>query len=141
MELTRPADENIFSILKRLAGEGYLQNIRQLEVDRVIRSPLIVELICLMKNLETLDLRDQEMTLDSLAHVFQSCSKITRLHISKFEYTRFEMSEHLKNQLRSGFQRLRFFGFTTSSINNDSWPLIQETLTLVNRFRKFLDKI
>ena len=122
--------------------DGYLQNNHNLIVEfpRSSNSPF-VKVVCSMKNLDTLRLSDSDLTLEDLAHVFQSCSKITRLHISKFEYTRFEISEHLKNQLRSGFQRLRFFGFTTSSINNDSWPLIQETLTLVNRFRKCLDKI
>ena len=128
MELTRPADENIFSILKRLSGEGYLKNIRQLEVDRVIRSPLIVELICSMKNLETLDLRDQELTLDSLAHVFQSCSKLTSLYVATNEYKTFEMDEHLKNQLRSGFQRLQLLQFECF-FDKDSWPVIQEMLT------------
>ncbi len=71
---------------------------------------------------------DDELTLEDLAYVFQSCSKINNLYISKFEFAMFEMSEHLKNQLRLGFQRLRFFGFT-SSINKVSWPVIQETLT------------
>jgi len=128
LELTHLADENLFSILKRLAGEGYLQNNRQLEVWPTIRSCLIVELICSMKNLESLDLRDQELTLNSLAHVFQSCSKLTDLYIATNEYKTFEMDGHLKNHLRLGFQRLRYFSLSCF-INKDSWPVIQEILT------------
>jgi hypothetical protein len=122
------ADESLI-ILEWLAAGGYLQNNYWLLVEfSCSRSSPFFEVICSMKNLGTLRLMDDELTLEDLAYVFQSCSKINNLYISKFEFAMFEMSEHLKNQLRLGFQRLRFFGFT-SSINKVSWPVIQETLT------------
>jgi hypothetical protein len=81
-----------------------------------------------MKNLQTLQLWENELTFEDLAHMFQSCPKIDYLHITDFKFTMLEMSEQLNNQLRPGFQRLRSFGFVTS-FNKVSWPVIQETLT------------
>jgi hypothetical protein len=123
------AEESLIIILEWLAAEGYLQNNHWLSVEfPCSRYSPFVKVICSMKNLQILRLSDNDLTLEDLAYVFQSCSKITNLYISKFEYAMFEMSEHLKNQLRPGFQRLRFFEFA-SSINKVSWPVIQETLT------------
>jgi hypothetical protein len=81
-----------------------------------------------MRNLKTLRLWGNELTLGDLAHVFQSCPQITNLFLDNFRYTMFEMSEQLKIQLRSGFERLQCFAFE-SSINIFLWPVVQETLT------------
>jgi hypothetical protein len=126
----RPTDKSHFTILRRLGGkDGYLQNAHQLRMPAFkfswkFRSQL-VKVFCSMKNLEEIYLKWQ-LTLEDLAHVFQSCSKITNLHIATFDYNTLEMSEYLKNQLRSGFQKLRRLDVVCAK---DSWPVIQEMLT------------
>jgi hypothetical protein len=117
--------------VEQLAGEGYLQTNRQLECNvkfANVDCSRFVELICSMKNLETLNLFDHELTPDVLAHVFQSCYKLTNLHIATYKYKTHEMAEHLKNQLRSGFQRLRRLHLVCF-IDKVKWPAIQEILT------------
>jgi hypothetical protein len=125
----RLPDEIFLKILERLAEEGYLQNNRQLDLQFDCScSSQFVKLISSMKNLETLRSFGKELTLEDLAHVFQSCSKITNLRINANGCKISEMAEHLKFQLRSGFQKLRRLRLVCF-INNDSWPGIQEILT------------
>ena len=129
MLIERLPDDSLFKILERLVEEGYLQNNRKLGVNLYVSlSSRFVEVICSMKNLESLGLGAHDLTPDVLAHVFQSCSKITNLFVSTKTYKTLEMAEHLKNQLKSGFQKLRYFIFECS-IDNDTWPVIQEMLT------------
>ncbi len=131
LKFKRPPDESLLKILERLAEEGYLQNNRRLDVDfHWKRSSRFAGVICSMKNLETLNLFEDELPLDTscLAHVFQSCSKLIELDIWIHECKTLEMDEHLKNHLRFGFQRLRFFSLSCS-IDNDSWPVLLEMLT------------
>jgi hypothetical protein len=68
------------------------------------------------------------MTLEDLARVFQSCSKLVELRIATYGCETLEMAEHLKDQLRSGFQKLRCLNLVCL-IDNGSWPVIQEMLT------------
>ena len=127
--LTRLPDESLFKILERLAIEGYLLNNRKLFVTfKGSRSSRFDELICSMKNLEKLDLLSCDLTLEVLALVFQSCSKIIELNISIWGFKTPEVPEHLKNQLKSGFQRLRYFEFECL-VEDDTWPVIQEMCT------------
>jgi hypothetical protein len=146
LELERVPDESFRKILERLAGGGFLQNNRQFIVHvhwrlegaefNWARSSRFIEVICSMKNLESLYLLDHAwssshelcMKPEDLALVFQSCSKITDLRITTTEDGMSKMPEHVKNQLRSSFQKLRYFGFRCF-IDNDSWPVIQEMLT------------
>ena len=86
------------------------------------------ELICSMKNLESLNLFENELTPDVLAHVFQSCSKLTELHIATYNYKTLGMAEHLKNELRSDFQKLGCLDLMCF-IDDNSWLVIQEILT------------
>jgi hypothetical protein len=112
--------------LERLAEKGYLQNNRQLIVENnFLTSPQLVEVISSMKNLEKLDV---DLTLEDLARVFQSCSKLVELHITTDGCEMLEMAEHLKDQLRSVFQKLRCLDLLCF-IDNGSWPVIQEMLT------------
>jgi hypothetical protein len=134
LSIERQPDESLLKILEQLAREGYLQNNRYLDVEFDCSSnPRFVEVICSMKNLKILFGR--KLTLEDLAHVFESCSKITNLFIPANGRKMSEMAEHLKNQLRSGFQRLRYLDL--KQIDNDSWPVIQEMLTYVNRCQIF----
>jgi hypothetical protein len=111
-----------------MAGEGYLENNRRLDlIFDCSCSSRMDELIFLMKNLEELKFLCYELTPDALAHVFQSCSKLTKLLFTPTNNFMREMTEHLKNQLRSGFQRLR--RLTVVCFTNDTWPVIQEMLT------------
>jgi hypothetical protein len=92
------------------------------------RSSRFVELMCSMKHLEELNLFGYQVNPDDLVRVFQSCSKLTNLYIGMHHCKTFEMDKHLKNQLKSGFQKLRrlrldFF------IDKHSWAVIQEMLT------------
>jgi len=90
-------------------------------------SPQLVEVISSMKNLEKLDL-DFNLTLEVLACVFQSCSKLVELHITTDGCEMLEMAEHLKDQLRSVFQKLRCLNLVCF-IDNGSWPVIPKMLT------------
>ena len=129
LKIISPADKSLFTILEWLAAQGYLQNNQQFVVKYdCSHTSLFVKVICSMRNLKTLLLRGNELTLGNLAHVFQSCPQIANLFLTNFKYTMFEMSEQLKNQLRSGFERLRCFAFV-SSIDEFLWPVIQETMT------------
>ena len=91
-------------------------------------SPQLVELIYSMKNLEKLDIFDYNLTLEDLARVFQSCSKLIELDIVTRNYKSLEIAKHLKDQLKSGFQRLRRLDLVCK-IDKDSWPVTQEMLT------------
>jgi hypothetical protein len=127
--IERPPDESLFKILERLAGEGYLQNNRHLDLKfDCSRSSRFVELICSMKNLESLDVNEHDLAPDVLAYVFKSCSKLIEMDIAIQEYKMYEMAEHLKIQLRSGFQKLRRLDLIFS-IDDDTLPVIQEMLT------------
>jgi hypothetical protein len=127
--IDRLPDESLFNILERLAREGYLQNNRRLDLQFDCScSSRFVELICSMKNLESLDLDEHDLTPDDLAHVFQSCSKLIEMDIAIEKYKTYEMAEYLKNQMRPGFQKLRRLDLVCF-IDNDSWPVIQEILT------------
>jgi hypothetical protein len=116
-------------ILERLAEEGYLQNTQQFheyQFGLPYMSPFF-EVLCSMKNLKYLYL-SYHLTLEALAHVFHSCSKLTELRISTSGIEMGEMGEELFNQLRTGFQRLTYLDLEYF-INNDSWPGFQEMLT------------
>jgi hypothetical protein len=115
--------------LERLAEKGYLQNNQHFgEIQPCLfHMPPFCGVICSMKNLAKLNL-EYDLTLEDLARVFQSCSKLTELHISASEFEMDEMDEDVFNQLRSGFQRLRWLDLEYF-IDNDSWPGFQEMLT------------
>jgi hypothetical protein len=128
LSIERPPDENLLIILERLAGEGYLQNNRRLDVELDCSSNhRIVEVICSMKNLKILRFFCKNLTLEDLAHVFQSCPQLTNLFIPANGRKMSEVTEHLKNQLRIGFQKLRHLSLL--QIDDDSWPVMQEMLT------------
>ena len=56
MFIGRLPEDSLFNILERMAGEGYLQNNRNLAVDFDFSSnPRFVEMICSMRNVESLD--------------------------------------------------------------------------------------
>ena len=141
LSIERPSDESLLKILERLAGEGYLQNNRKFDVEfngsqnnshldvqfDFSSNSRFVEVVCSMENLKLLDLLHYELTLEDLARVFQSCSKVTNLLIPAKGRKMSELDEHLKNQLKIGFQRLR--RLYVQQTDDDSWPVIQEMLT------------
>ena len=124
---TRLPDESLFKILERLANEGYLLNNREFIVTFESPSSRLNELICSMKNLEKLNLLSCELTIEALANVFQSCSKIIELNIMIWGLETREVA-YLKNQLIPGFQRLQYFEFQCL-VEDDTWPVIQEMCT------------
>jgi len=124
------SDESHFNTLQRLAVEGYLNNNQQFgefNSNLSLISSFVIKAICSMKNLEKLILRN-DLTLEDLALVFQSCSKVIELNITAFEFEMDKMVEDLKNQLRPGFQRLRRLDLECF-IDNVSWPGFQEMFT------------
>jgi hypothetical protein len=137
LRIERLPNKSRFNILKRLTLEGHLENNRHLDMKRTIRVSdcRFVKLFCSMKNLETLDLLFQELTLEDLANVFQSCSKLVLLCVATRACKTLDMAEHLKNQLRAGFQRLRYlylewlFYNDSRLVNHQSPMVIQEMLT------------
>ena len=62
-------------------------------------------MICSMRELETLNLWHTELTLEDLAHVFMSCSKITNLSIwtiVQMVDLHYDYTYHLKINLTFG---------------------------------------
>ena len=119
-------------ILERLADEGCFQNNRRMFVKSV--RPFIARLFQVirpMKNLEKLHLLEFKLTLiEDIRQLFRSCPKLTGLRVRLFDPNRVErerfkqMNEELKNELRSGFQRLFELHWII-----DSCPVIQEIFT------------
>jgi hypothetical protein len=125
---------NLLTTLRRLADGGYFQNTRQMMVDSWWPSiPRFFRVICSMTNLEKLELLGWKLTLteEDLVRLFQSCPKLTELHLrlcdsNRFDYLMLESNEELENELRPGFERLRLFELKWQ-IN--SWPIIQRIFT------------
>ena len=119
--------DTVFNLLNRLIDGGFFNNNRQLFVSNWFSSSrLTFKLVCSMKNLETLNSLDLNCaTLEDLQCLFRSCPKLTNLH-----YTlpaRQELNEDLKNELRSGFQRLGHLSIDCR-MDNNSFLVIREML-------------
>ena len=120
--------------LGRLVEGGYFRNTRQMIVDSWWPSiPRFFRVICSMTALEKLELLGWKLILteEDLAQLFQSCLKLTELHLAINASTRFdcqmlEANEELENKLRPGFERLRLFELEW---NINSWPVIQRIFT------------
>ena len=114
--------------LERLVNGGYFRNNRQLIVNFwwPFNSQLF-RVIRFMTNLEKLNLLDWHLTLaKGVPKLFRSCPKLTELRLKLLESKKLEMNEKLKNELRSGFQRLRLLELKW---HIDSWPVLQEIMT------------
>jgi hypothetical protein len=91
-----------------------------------------------MTHLETLSLLNWKLSLtEDLLQLFRSCPKLTELRLKLDDCHKLEMNEELKNELRSGCQRLRLFDveFMSQWIHRDieCWPAIQGIFTYVQR--------
>ena len=117
-------------IFERLVEEGVLKNNHELFVscNSWPHIPRLLGNICSMKKLDTLKLVDCEITLEQLLTLFRSCPELVELSLELDAKQKLEMDNCLKNELRTGFQKLRrlmFYGH----IDNDSWPVIKEIVT------------
>jgi hypothetical protein len=115
-------------VLERLATGGFFKNNRQMIVYFNWKSiPRLFRVLRCMNNLETLSLLDWELTLtEDVPQFLQSCPKLTALRIRLLEIEKLEMNNDLKNELRSGFQRLQLLELKWDT---DSWPVIQDIFT------------
>jgi hypothetical protein len=118
-------------ILKRLVARGLLKNNREMGVIFCRRSlPLIFRVIRSMTHLEKLSLSEcnhKGMTLtEDVPQLFRSCPTLNELHLRIVKSQVLEMNEELKNELRSGFLRLRLLELDWEI---DSWLKIQEMLS------------
>jgi hypothetical protein len=119
--------ESLLTILKRLAGGGFLANNRQWTVSYGwSRGPWLFDVIRFMKNLKKLSLLKCNLTLTDVPQLLRSCPKLTELHLRLFDGQILEMNEDLKNLLRPGFQKLRLFELEWGI---ESYPIIQEMFT------------
>jgi len=118
------------TILERLVDGGFFKNNRQMIVS--CRWPSIYRLcqsLRSMTHLETLNVLHWTLRLkQDVPQLFRSCPKLTELRLKLAEAQNFEMGEELKNELRSGFQRLRLVELHWD-IPADSWPVVQEMFT------------
>ncbi len=78
-----------------------------------------------MRKLDTLKLFDFEITVEQLSTLFQSCPELVELNVKLDVRQKLEMDYCLKNELRTGFQKLKLLTFC-GHIDNDSWPAIKE---------------
>ena len=130
-------NESLATILERLAAGGFLKNNRQWFVSYDwTRGPWLSQVIRSMSNLEKGHFGCHLTLTKDLPKLFESCPTLTELHITlsdpkRIERQRFEqMNEKNKNELRSGFQRLRLLELFWEI---DSCPAIQEIFTQVQR--------
>ena len=130
----RYINESLVTILKRLAAGGFLKNNRQWIDYNWSRDPGFFQIILSMNNLEKVNLVCNLTQTEDLQQLFRSCPTLTDLRVGLFdpnqvERERFEqMNEETKNELRSGFQRLRLLKLYWYI---DLCPEIQEILTQV----------
>ena len=115
----------MFKIVEQLAEKGYFQNTQQFHRNQfsLYNNSSFVKIIRSMKKLEILTTDAHYLTLEDLALVFQSCSKLVVLDIYIHQ---FEMGEVVIDQLKPGFQRLRRLNLECAIV---SWAGIQEMLT------------
>ncbi len=126
--ISKLKDRRRLITLKRLANGGYFQNNRQVILNSKWPSiPRFLQVIHSMTNLENLRLLEWNLTLtEDLARLFQSCPKLTELHMKIVESQNVKMNGDLRNELRSGFQRLRLLELQWETY---SWAVILEMFT------------
>ena len=119
-----------YEIFKRLVDDGVLKNNLEMSVTCYSWShiPQLLENICSMKKLHTLELSNCEITLEQLSTLFRSCPDLVELSMELDVEQKLEMDDNLKNDLRRGFQKLKILIFY-GHIDNDSWPAIKEIVT------------
>jgi hypothetical protein len=112
--------------LERLVVGGYLKNNRQMIASSSYPSlPRLFRVVCSMTELEKLTVFDWNVRLtEDFPQLFRSCPKLTELRLKLA--ANLEMGEDPKNELRSGFQRLRLFELDWYM---NSGSLIQEMFT------------
>jgi hypothetical protein len=79
-----------------------------------------------MTNLEKLNIFHWKVTLTDVPQLFRSCPKLTDLRLRLVESQKLKIDEELKNELRSGFQRIRLLELKWEIY---SWPVILEIFT------------
>jgi hypothetical protein len=124
------SSETCLIILERLVDRGFFQNNRQMVVKWDWPSiPGLFRIFRSMAELEKVNLFSCSLTrTDHLPQLFRSCPKLIELHLSLYENPNLEMNEELKNELRSGFQRLRLLELR-SYIYPPQPHIIQEIFT------------
>jgi hypothetical protein len=125
-------DESCLTILERLVAGGFFKNNRQMIVEISWRWPSIprfYQVLRSMAHLEKLSLLNWKLRLtQDVPKLFQSCPKLTELHLKLDDSLNLglEIDEELKNELRSGFQRIRLLELHWDI---SAWPVIQELFT------------
>ena len=117
-------------IFERLVEEGVLKNNRELFVscNSWPHIPRLLGNICSMKKLDTLKLVHCGLTLEQLSTLFRSCPELVELSVELDVKQKLEMDNCQKNELRTGFQKLKLL-MLCGHIDNDSWPVIKEIVT------------
>jgi hypothetical protein len=125
-------DKKRLIILKRLAAGGFFKNNRQMIVEGSWSRPSIsrfYQVLRSMAHLEKLSLLNWKLRLtQDVPKLFQSCPKLSELHLKLDDSLNLglEIDEELKNELRSGFQRIRLLELHWVIY---AWPVIQELFT------------
>ena len=120
-------DKSRLNTLEWLVDRGYFQNNRQMIVNSWWQSIRFFRFILSMNNLAKLSLLHWTLILtQAVPQLFRSCPKLTELHLRLLESQELEMNEDLKNELRTGFQKIRLCELICKI---GSWQIMQEMFT------------
>ena len=139
INVRKPSHSHL-KIFEQLAEDGFLRNNRSLTVfESIPRRKKFFLSVCSMSNLEVLEMHDCKLIFDDLALLFKSCPRLTKLCLNPFKCNKLGWDQDMKNSLKPGFQRLKFFRLE-GYVPEDSWSVIQEIFTWVHCWWSFLDK-
>jgi hypothetical protein len=94
---------------------GFLKNVRRLNLFKLWRRTSLIDLNGTMNHLEELSIDRAVKTAEDFTRVFTSCPKLTRLSI-KLSLDPLVYGSLRTNKLRSGFQRLKYLKLSASTL-------------------------
>jgi len=106
-----------YDIIQHLMENGFLKNVRRLNLSELWRRNDLIDVNGTMNHLEELSIDRAIATAEDLARVFTSCPKITRLSIT-LSLGPLICDRLWKNKLRPCFQRLKFLELSECTLSS-----------------------